>query len=177
MESSKHTPADNQVSPAPLSQGLRHILEQVEKVTNIVAIIILLLLSTVMCLMVVARDFFNVGLAWLDDLARYLQIWIVYSACVSITMKGEHISMDALFNVMPPSMQRNIRRAIGACSFFFCAVTCFLSLRQALDVIHQREVSSSGVLPAILGYSSLPIGFGLMVGASWYYLTSISRSR
>jgi len=130
-----------------------------------------------MVVMTLTRSLLGVGMAWLDDLARYLQIWIVYTAAVSLTTNGEHISMDAVYNVMPPFWQAMIRRTVAVSSLSFCVVTCYLSLQQALKVLRMGEVSQSGVFPAILGYASLPVGFGLMAAASLHYLLYAPHGR
>jgi TRAP-type C4-dicarboxylate transport system permease small subunit len=159
---------------AEFARGLKRVLEWVATGTDVMATALLLLLLTVVFAMVLTRNVFNLGFAWLDDLARYLQIWVVYTAAISITMKGEHITMDAAYNRMPQSWRLMVRRFTGIISLVFCAITCSLAIKQAIGVIRLREVSSTGVFPAIFGYASLPFGFCLMAAASLYYLLYIS---
>ncbi len=161
----------------PRPEGLRRVLQWADKAASAFAVALLLLLSAVIVAMTLTRSLLGVGVAWLDDLARYLQIWIVYTAAVSLTMNGEHISMDAVHNVMPPLLQVTINRAVGISSLFFCVVTCYLCVQQAWKVLTMGEVSQSGVFPAILGYASLPIGFGLMAAASLHYLLYAAHRR
>ena len=90
---------------------LRRFLEGAGKVTNALAIAFLLLLLAVVFAMVLTRNVFNWGLSWLDDLARYVQIWAVYTGAIGVTMKGEHIAMDAVYTRMPHSWRRTVRRS------------------------------------------------------------------
>jgi len=155
--------------------SLQRFLNRVVKGTEVIATAFLLLLLAAVFVMVVARSVFNVGLAWLDDLARYLQIWVVYTAAISITMKGEHITMDAWYVRMSSFWQLTIRRITGMTCLVFCTITGFWALRQAIAVVRLGELSATGVFPAIIGYASLPFGFGLMIGASLHYLLYGSR--
>ena len=118
----------NNSLPDPKRQGrttrFRSILERIAKVANIMAVGFLLLLLAVVLTMVLARNLMNWGLGWLDDLARYVQVWAVYTAAVSVTMNGEHITMDAFYVLMSSFWQRIVRTFIGLLSLFFC---CLLS--------------------------------------------------
>ncbi len=174
----KDSPTD---SPSVLTEqsttagALLRFLEWMATVAEVLAVGLLLLLLTSVFVMVVARNIFNVGLAWLDDLARYLQIWVVYTIAVSLTLKGDHITMDALYIRLPPSWRLMIRRLWSLTSLAVCALTGYLALEQAIQVVGRAEVSSTGVLPAILGYASLPFGFCLMAAAGLYYFLHGSR--
>lgn len=149
---------------------LPNILKRVVKGSEVVAVVFMWLLLASVFMMAVGRSFFSVGLAWLDDLARYLQIWVVYTAAISITMKGEHITMDAWYIRMSSSWQLWVRRATGMICLVFCAATGYWALCQAIEVARLGEASATGVFPAIIGYASLPFGFGLMICASLHYL-------
>jgi TRAP-type C4-dicarboxylate transport system permease small subunit len=129
-----------------------------------------LLLLVVVLTMVLARNLMNWGLGWLDDLARYIQVWAVYTAAVSVTMNGEHITMDAFYVLMSSFWRRIVRTFVGLLSLFFCALTGYLALQQTIDVVKISEVSSTGVFPAVIGYASLPFGFFFMTAASLHYL-------
>ena len=150
--------------------GLRLLFERVTTATDFVAGGLLLLLLATVFAMIVTRTVFNLGAPWLDDVARILQIWVVYAAAITLTMKGEHISMDALYNHLPPSWRLGIRWIGGILSLAFCAIVTLLAVEQSIEILQVGEVSATGVLPAILGYIALPLCFGLMTISSLYYL-------
>lgn len=175
MDSLRGQNGSMHTSQTPSGRGLRRYFELVARGTDVAAFAFLLLLLMVVFTMILARSVFNMGLAWLDDLARYLQIWVVYTAAITVTMKGEHITMDALYTRLPLSGRRMVRQITGLASLCICALTCYLALQQAIEIACLGEVSACGVFPAIIGYASLPFGFGLMVGASIYYLLYVSR--
>ena len=156
--------------------GLKRVLVIVSRVSDVITIGLLLLLLSEVLLMIVARSIFNIGLAWLDDLARYLQIWMVYAAAVSITMRGDHISMDAVYLRMTPGLRLWVRRLIGLVCLVTCTIVGYHAIIQAISVAAFGEVSASGALPAVLGYASLPFGFLLMIAASLYYLLYYAKN-
>jgi TRAP-type C4-dicarboxylate transport system permease small subunit len=160
----------------PVKGFLPRSIEWFSAMTDKIAITLLLTLLGLIFTMTVSRSAFNVAWAWMDDLARYLLIWVVYTSAVSLTMKGQHIVMDALFIHLSPSWKRFIRKLIGLSMLIFSALTGYLALQQAIAVVQRGEVSSTGVIPAIVGYASLPFGFAVMVFASLYYLLYRVRS-
>ena len=157
------------VESAPVRK-LQRFLEILGKANDVVARALFLFMLAAVFAMTVVRDFFNLGVAWLDDLSRYLQIWVVYASAYAVTMKGEHITMDAAYRRMRPSFRLAIRRTAGLVSVVFCAITGYLAWIQASEILHTGEVSSTGVFPAFIGYAALPFGFILLAAASLYYL-------
>jgi len=159
----------------PSPGGLRGALEKLGKVADGIARALFLAMLATVFAMTVARDVFNEGFPWMDDLSRYLQIWVVYASAYVVTMKGEHITMDAFYRRMRPPSRLAIRRLTGVVSLGFCAFTGYLAWLQARELLRTGEVSSTGVFPAFLGYAALPFGFVLLTAASLYYLVFRSR--
>jgi TRAP-type C4-dicarboxylate transport system permease small subunit len=151
--------------------GLRLLFERVTAGTDYLAGALLLLLLATVFAMIITRTVFQLGFPWLDDVARYLEIWVVYTAAITLTMKGEHISMDALYNHLPPSWRLMIRRMGGVLSLVFSAVVTVLAVEQSIEILRVGEVSATGTFPAILGYSALPLCFALITISSLYYLS------
>jgi TRAP-type C4-dicarboxylate transport system permease small subunit len=149
---------------------LRLLFERLTMGADFVAGGLLLLLLATVFAMIVTRTVFNLGAPWLDDMARYLQIWVVYAAAITLTMKGGHISMDALYNHLPSSWRLIIRWVGGILSLVFSAIVAVLAVEQSIEILQVGEVSATGTLPAIVGYIALPICFGLMTISSLYYL-------
>lgn len=161
---------DSELSTESHVRGLRLLFERVTTGTDFVAGALLLLLLATVFAMIVTRTVFHMGFPWLDDFARYLEIWVVYSAAITLTMKGQHISMDAVYNHLPPSWRLMIRRMGGVMSVVFSAIVTVLSVEQSVEIVRVGEVSATGTFPAILGYSALPLCFGFITISSLYYL-------
>lgn len=152
------------------ARGLHTLLEGVAQAANLLTGVCFLMLIVTLFGMVITRDMFKVGLAWMDDLVRYLQVWVVYTAAIHLTMKGDHIIMDAVYTRLPATGRLWIRRFVGVLSLVFCAIVGYLAVEQSLQIIRVGERSTSGTFPAIIGYASVPVGFILMALASLYFL-------
>jgi len=161
---------NTEVLAEPPAWGLRLLFERMTSGTDFVAGALMLLLLATVFAMIITRTVFQLGFPWLDDLARYLQIWVVYIAAITLTMKGDHICMDALYNHLPPSWRLMIRRMGGLLSLVFGAIVTVFAVQQSIEIVRIGEVSATGTFPAILGYSSLPLCFGLITVSSLYYL-------
>jgi len=161
---------NTEVLAEPPAWGLRLLFERITTGTDFVAGALMLLLLATVFAMIITRTVFHLGFPWLDDLARYLQIWVVYIAAITLTMKGDHISMDALYNHLPLSWRLMIRRMGGLLSLVFGAIVTVLAVEQSIEIVRIGEVSATGTFPAILGYSTLPLCFGLITVSSLYYL-------
>jgi TRAP-type C4-dicarboxylate transport system permease small subunit len=162
--------SENTEVPESPAGGLRLLFERVTTGTDFVAGALMLLLLATVFAMIITRTVFQLGFPWLDDFARYLQIWVVYIAAITLTKKGEHISMDALYNHLAPSWRLAIRKMGGIMTLVFSAVVTVLAVEQSIEILRVGEVSATGTFPAILGYSALPFCFCLITISGLYYL-------
>jgi len=87
------------------------------------SLVFLALLSALIVLQVVCRNFFDLGLPWADELARYSAIAMTYLAAPSLLLQGKHISVDLLLSLLG-SGRRRIVEALNECLIIaFCALT------------------------------------------------------
>lgn len=119
---------------------------------------------------VLSRNVLKLGPVWPDDLARYLQIWMICFAVVSLSGRGDHIAMDALYLAASPRLKRVLRVVHGIAVLTMAVMMVWLGWQQAALIWSAAERSRSGLFPAILGYASLPVGFLLAAGTSLHYL-------
>ena len=78
---------------------------------------IMLFLLILLAFQVIARYFFTVSWAWIDEIARYGLIWLAYLSAVWATYKGVQIKVDLLTNLWPVKI-RKIIKWIGLIIFF-----------------------------------------------------------
>lgn len=128
------------------------------------ALLIALMLAVVA--MILGRNLLDLGLAWLDDAVRYVQIWVVYLGAVAVTLAGGHIAVDSVPAALPAPLRRGLALAWAGLGLATCAVVAVLSLRHALWLARIGEASATGAIPAWLGFAALPLGFVLMTLAS-----------
>jgi C4-dicarboxylate transporter DctQ subunit len=59
----------------------------------VAAILSLALLSGLIVLQVGARNFFDMGMPWADELARYCGVALVYLCVPILAMRGQHVAV------------------------------------------------------------------------------------
>lgn len=91
--------------------------------------LILGLMTLITFINVVLRYGFNTGLIWGLEMVSFLFAWLVLfgvSYAVKITA---HLGVDALINILSPS----VRKLIGICAGAICVIYAFLLLKGAWD--------------------------------------------
>lgn len=147
------------------------------RLADIVAVVALLGIVLGVFILVVARNVFNVGVVWVDDAVRYLQIWMVFGAAVGLTLRGEHITMEALYDAVPAAVQRVLRLFYGLASIGAAGLLAWIGWQGLASAWRIGQRSWSGSLPAVVGLSAPVVGFALITLASVVYLWTQIRAK
>ena len=116
---------------------------------------------------VVLRYFFHSAIFWVEEVLRYLFVWITFIGAATCVRQKAHISLDTVVLVLPPRLQTPFLRfgnlVVIALSFFLTVY----STNFVLETKAGGQVSSTmGTFPMYIIYSCLPIGFFLIGVAS-----------
>lgn len=71
-----------------------------------------LMLFGVFVVQIIARFFFNKPLAWTDELAVVLYIWVILWGCAAIVPEREHVVFDLVWNSVP-WRARQVMKIVG----------------------------------------------------------------
>ena len=121
-----------------------------------------LLFSTLFCVFivqVVARFFFNHPMAWTDELAVVLYIWVILWATAFMVPHGEHVKFDLVYGVVSP----RVRRAMRAAGCLLIGGLFAWALPANWDYIHFMGREGTPVLGISFMWVFLP--FAMMLGA------------
>jgi TRAP-type C4-dicarboxylate transport system permease small subunit len=55
---------------------------------------------------VILRYFFNSGITWSEEMARYLFVWIIYIGAIGAMRDNTHLGVDTVIRRMPPKIQK-----------------------------------------------------------------------
>lgn len=119
----------------------------------------------------------GMSVAWAYDLARWLVIWIAFLGSVGLTGQGSHLTIDFVFVKLPRRVQLFGTILSSLCTILFAGLVVYYGGWEVHRMYVSDERSMSGVLPAAVGYSILPIGFGLIAIAGVHFLVRSVRSR
>ncbi|NYT38670.1 TRAP transporter small permease subunit [Allopusillimonas soli] len=120
------------------------------------AIIMLLLTTFLVVLQVVARNAFQAGLPWADELARYGGLGIVYLAVPLLLLRGGHIAVDIVSGRLRGRARHiifvlNEAITLAFCGFFLAGGYLFLVKAGKFATPALRMPNLIFYLPAMLG--------------------------
>jgi TRAP-type C4-dicarboxylate transport system permease small subunit len=123
---------------------------------------------------IVLRNFFSIGFAWSDGVARLAVLWLGLLGALAASRDGRHITMGALARWLPPGA----RLVAGLCADVFGAVVSgALAWFSWVFVSDAREFGDTllGDVPAWWLQSIMPVAFALM---AWrFVIAAVNRWR
>jgi TRAP-type C4-dicarboxylate transport system permease small subunit len=120
---------------------------------------------------IVLRNFFSIGFAWGDGLARLAVLWLGLLGAIAASRDGRHITMGAVARWLPAPL----RTAAGVCGALFGAgVSAVLAWASWGFISDSREFGDTllGGAPAWWMQAIMPVAFALM---AWQFLVAAVR--
>ena len=136
--------------------GLRHTLTRME---TLIAGASILLLLTLVCGQVLARNLFGSSIPMADILSRYLVLYIAFFGAALAVENHRHIKLDVVATVLSTEQLHKLRSPLYLTSSVLCATFAWAAARFWYDewqyaADHERW---SSILALIT-----PFGFGLL---------------
>ncbi len=140
----------------PFLKRLRDWLLQIE--TWLAAGSLFLLLAFAL-LQILARNLFDTGLAAVDNLTRYLVLYVTFFGAAVAVQRDRHIKIDVCCALLAPGAVRRLYRPMQLISGGICAFLAYAAVRYWRDAWlfapdHERWL----VLAAVV----IPLGFVLL---------------
>lgn len=89
------------------------LLRWLQQAEEIVALSIVGLIAALIGLQVVFRYLLNEPLAWTEELSQYSLICLTFVAGAAVLKRGQHYSIDAFVNLMPPAARIAAARLVS----------------------------------------------------------------
>ena len=123
------------------SQSLDRHLVKARNIINVIVIIVFSLMVLVVFAQVVWRFLFNNPFPWSEELARYLQVWLILLASVACLRKGNHLAVDLFSQVSSFPIARGLKVVSIACILLFTAILFFASLHLIGTTFNEAELA------------------------------------
>ena len=149
---------------------LEKICNRMDKVILIFAATCLAILTALIFIQVVSRYVFHNSLSWSEEIARYLEVWIVFLSGSYALGHGQHIAMDLVISRVPPKAA-NILLKIHSCLFIFFSLFMLYSSTRFMIGEKEQTMASLVFLPKNLVYLALPVSAICMLVYSLMLLT------
>lgn len=148
---------------------VERILDKLDVVFKWLTIVILGGMTALIFIQVLCRFVFNSPLAWSEEIAKYLFIWMTFIAGYVGARKGKHIGVEAVQKALPPIGGKILKCVSNlVCAAFFAAViyyTIYFWGKLAM------QTSPALGIPIAFVYLGMLIGSGFM--AIWYLVLAI----
>jgi TRAP-type C4-dicarboxylate transport system permease small subunit len=99
------------------------------------------------------------SLAWIDEGARYMMVWVVFLAAGVALETGRHVLIDLLWRRWSATGRRCVFALIDITGLMFCAFMVVLSIQLTLFIARTGQISPTLGVPAYWLYLAPVVGF------------------
>lgn len=126
-----------------------------EKIIDIICVIMMFTLFIVILLQILFRYFFNMPLKWTEELARYVFVWVSMMGWTYGSRHDTHIQVNIFSNLFPEKIKSFVFLFIQLLSIIFSLVLGYYSI----GLMKQGYVFKATTLPInfSLIYSIIPV--------------------
>jgi TRAP-type C4-dicarboxylate transport system permease small subunit len=141
-------------------------------------IVLLVLMVVIVFANVVSRYYLHASLAWSEEVARFMLVWLVFIGSFLAYIHDEHLGLDILVAKMPPTLRKIV--AFGTNMMILFALYAVMEGGYLLMRDNFDWLSSAAEIPQGYVYFIVPFTCGLMmlqVVLKTYYLISGQKGR
>ena len=134
---------------------------KINKLTRFVVILLLMLMVIAVSLQVLFRFFLDQPLAWTEELARYLLIWITFLGSAYAMSIRAHIGTEYILKYLSPFMGKVLLVIAAILSILFFGV--MVQQGYLLSARSMTQFSPTLLLPMGYIYSVIPLSGVLLI--------------
>ena len=105
---------------------------------------------------VVTRYGLGFSIAWAEEVASFLMIWVTFLGAGLALREGRHVAIDVLQDRLPESVRRGLRFILALAILAFLALLTWLGVH--FVVFGWRSVTFVTQMPRGIPYLAVPIG-------------------
>ncbi|KEQ02286.1 TRAP transporter small permease [Pseudorhizobium pelagicum] len=109
----------------PSSSSASRLLSRVCRACIAVAIGFLALVAILVVVQVIARNGFDLGLPWADELARFGGVALVFLSIPLLALRGQHVAVDVVPQLIGGRTQAALAIIAEIGVFLFCAISLY----------------------------------------------------
>ncbi len=146
-----------------MSASLETLRAGFERLLEWIVIVIVVALTLLIICGFVFR-YFGRSLVWYDEMASIGLVWLTYYGSALAALKGSHIGVPELVNMMPPRWRVAVTIVAELFVLVFFAVLAYTGF-QVLEVLGNDRMVSLPSVPLRLTQSAVPVGAVLFIVA------------
>ena len=113
-------------------------------------------LTVLIFVQVVCRYIFHNSLSWSEEIARYLEVWIVFLCGSYAVGHGQHVAMDLLITRVPSKIAVILSK-LHACLFIVFSIFFLTYSVQFMVAERSQSMASLRWMPKNAAYLALPL--------------------
>ncbi|MBU2328623.1 TRAP transporter small permease [Salipiger marinus] len=128
-------------------------------------------LVTMILAQIVFRYFVGMSIAWAEEGARYLFVWLVYLSGILAVRQGLNITFELFLETLPRLAWSVVFVATNVIVCLFLGLAVWLGVEATADM---KQVSSMLRIPMRFVYLAIPIGcFGMLIAQVAYCIARL----
>ena len=144
------------------------------KIIQITLVVVLTALVLTVFSQVILRFFFRRGFPWIDELSRFLFVWVVFCGIAIATLHNSHMALDFLYGFFP-KLKTVLNILYWVITFaFFVALTYFSAVYTKNNA---QMISSALRIRYVYVYMILPITMGISSIFMLYRMKNFFKAR
>lgn len=132
-----------------------------EKAFRYTVMILLALMVVIVFANVVSRYYLHVSLAWSEEIARFMLVWLVFLGSFLAYIQDEHLGLDILVKRFPPLLRKSV--AVGANMLVIFALYAVMEGGYLMMIANFDWLSAAAEIPQGYIYAIIPVCCGLMI--------------
>lgn len=174
--------ADNKVMEGAPSDDAPHLIAAVDAkveikpyIEDVISFVVFWILAGVVFLQFFTRYILNDSMAWTEEIARYLLIWVTFIGAAVAVRRGTHIGVEVLLHFLPASAAAVLRFAIDVITVGFIGLLCWFSI----EITERMQIQTMTVTdwPMSIVYGGVAFGCFLMLYRAIRMLSANARRR
>jgi len=155
------------------------VYQTLEKVIRYMVLLLLALMVIIVFANVVSRYYLQFSLAWSEEVARFMLVWLVFLGSFLAYIHDEHLGLDILVKKFPPLLRKIT--AVGANLLVIFALYAVMEGGYLMMIANFDWLSPAAEIPQGYIYVVVPLSCGLMILQTilktYYIITSKSPSQ
>ncbi|GHV38131.1 hypothetical protein FACS1894187_16460 [Synergistales bacterium] len=128
---------------------------------------------------VLLRYFFRITWNWIEEVARFLFLWMVWIGAGYATKCRAHLRIEAFISKVSPGARKGFGFVSDVIWIAFAAFLAWTGAQLTWMLLWRNQLSPVMQIPMAYAYASVPVGVGLMLLhlIEQFWGTYISRKR
>ena len=112
---------------------------------------------------VVTRYLLHSPLAWSEEIARYMFIWLVWIGAAYAVKENKHIKIDIIYNKLTGSTKRISDLVTVVLFLGLMGFMLYTSAKVTMTVYTSKSIATGSHMPMWIAWFSIPLSMALMI--------------